>query len=40
MLTRSKLNSMESKITKSLINNEVNHEGFMTIINIEKNMEN
>ena len=37
MLTRSKLNSLESKISESLINNEISHEDYMTIINEEKN---
>ena len=37
MLVRSKLNSIESKISESLMNNEISHEGFMTIINEEKN---
>ena len=37
MLARSKLNSIESKITGALINNEIIHEDFMTIINEEKN---
>ena len=36
MLARSKLNSIESKISEVLINNEVNHEDFI-IINEEKN---
>ena len=36
MLARSKLNSIESKISEALINNEISHEDFMTIIN-EKN---
>ena len=36
MLTRSKLNSIESKISEALINNEISHEDFMTIINEEK----
>ena len=36
MLARSKLNSVESKLSKALINNEVNHEDFMTIINEER----
>ena len=36
MLARSKLNSIESNISEALINNEVSHEGFMTIINEEK----
>ena len=33
MLARSKLNSIESKISEALINNEIGHEDFMTIIN-------
>ena len=37
MLTRSKLNSIESKIYEALINNENSHEDFMTIINEERN---
>ena len=40
MLGRSKLNSIESKISEALINNEISHEDFMTIINEEKNIEN
>ena len=36
MLARSKLNSIESKISEELINNEINHEDYMTIINEEK----
>ena len=36
MLTRSKLNSVESKISEALINNEISHEDFMTILNEEK----
>ena len=36
MLARSKLNSIESKISKSLINNEIEHEDFVTIIDEEK----
>ena len=36
MLARSKLNSTESKISKALINNEISHEDFVTIINEEK----
>ena len=39
-LARSKLNSIESKISEALINNETSHEDFMTIINEEKNIEN
>ena len=36
MLARSKLNGIESKISEALINNEISHEDFMTIINEEK----
>ena len=36
MLARSKLNSIESKISEALINSEISHEDFMTIINKEK----
>ena len=36
MLTRGKLNSIESKISEALINNGISHEDFMTIINEEK----
>ena len=32
-LDRSKLNSIESKISEALINNETSHEDFMTTIN-------
>ena len=32
MLARTKLNSIESKISESLINNEISHKDFMTII--------
>ena len=32
----SKLNSIESKISEALINNEISHEDFVTIINEEK----
>ena len=35
MLTRSKLNSIENKISKALIDNEISHEDFETIINEE-----
>ena len=31
MLARSKLNSIESKISEVLINDEISHEDFMTI---------
>ena len=37
MLAISKLNSIESKISEALINNQISHEHFMTIINEEKN---
>ena len=40
MLATSKLNSMESKISEALINSEINHEDFVTIINEEKNINN
>ena len=33
ILARSKLNSIESKISEALINNEISHEDFMTILN-------
>ena len=36
MLGRSKLNSIESKIYEALINNQISHEDFMTIINEER----
>ena len=36
MLARSKFTSIESKISEALINNEISHEVFMTIINREK----
>ena len=36
MLARSKLSSIESKIYETLINNEISHEDFMTILNEEK----
>ena len=37
MLARSKLNSVESKISEALINSEISHEDFLTIINEERN---
>ena len=40
MLARTKLNSIESKICEALMNNEISHEDFMTIINDEKNIQN
>ena len=36
MLARSILNRIKSKISETLINNEISHEDFMTIINEEK----
>ena len=36
MLVRSKLNSIESKTSKALKNNEISHEDFATILNEEK----
>ena len=36
MPARSKLNSIESKISKALVDNEISHEEFETIINEEK----
>ena len=36
MLDRSKLNSIESKISEALIKNEISHEDFTTIINKDK----
>ena len=37
MLARSKLNSIESKISEALKNNQISHEDFITIINEERN---
>ena len=37
MLAMSKLNSIESKISEALMNNQISHEDFMTIINEERN---
>ena len=37
MLARSRLNSMESKISEGLINNQISHEDFLTTINEERN---
>ena len=39
MLARSKLNSIESKISKALIDNEISHEDFETLMK-KKNTEN
>ena len=36
MLAKNKLNSIESKISEVLINNEISHEDFMTAINEDK----
>ena len=36
MLARSKLNSIESKVSEALINSEMSHKNFMVIINEEK----
>ena len=35
-MAKSKLNSIESKISEAQINNEISHEDFMTILNEEK----
>ena len=40
MLARSKLNSIVNEISKELMDNEISHEDFETIINEEKNIEN
>ena len=37
MLARSKLDSIEGKVSEASINNEVSHEDFLVIINEEKN---
>ena len=37
MLARSKLNSIEIKISEALINNQISHEDFLSIINEERN---
>ena len=36
MVSRSKLNSIDSKISKALMDNEISHENFETNINEEK----
>ena len=36
MLAKIKLNSIESKISEALLNNEISYEDFETIINEEK----
>ena len=40
MLAKSKLNSIKSKISEALINNEISHADFMTIIKEQKRIEN
>ena len=40
MLARSKLISIESKISEALINNETSNEAFMVIINKEETIVN
>ena len=40
MLARSKLNSIENKISKAFMDNKISHEDFETIINEEKNIQN
>ena len=40
MLAKSKFNSIESKISEALINNEISNEDLMTIINEKINIEN
>ena len=37
MLARSKLNSIESKISEALMNNQISHKDFRIIINEERN---
>ena len=37
MLARSKLNGIKSKISEALINSEISHKDFKTMINEEKN---
>ena len=39
MLARGKLNSIEGKISEALLNGEISHENFITVINEEKNIE-
>ena len=38
MLARSKLNSIESKISEASINNEISDEDFMLILNEKKKL--
>ena len=37
MLARSKLSSIEGKISEALMNNQISHEDFVTIIDEERN---
>ena len=37
MLARSKLNIIEGKISEALINNQISHKEFITIVNEERN---
>ena len=37
MLARSKFYSIESKISEALMDNQISHDDFMTIINEERN---
>ena len=37
MLSRSKLKSIESKISEALMNNQISNEDFITITNAERN---
>ena len=37
MLVRRKSNSVESKISEALMNNQISHEDVMTVINEERN---
>ena len=39
MLARSKLNSIESKISKALVDNEISHEDFEKLLMKKKNIE-
>ena len=40
MLARSKLNSIESKISEALIKNEIKHKDFTTLLMKKKNIGN
>ena len=39
MLARSKLNSIESKISKALMDNEISHEDFEILLMKKRNIE-